>query len=109
MRKLDITDKLKFEEKPVLAFNGKAYELDDSAVMVLEVMELVGDNPAMTDLIDAAKRVFGERYTEVVADCKTFTNLMIAIEAAIDLVTDEEVGKPLAEVTPSTISSPIGI
>lgn len=109
MRKLDITDKLKFEEKPVLAFNGKEYELDDSAVTVLNVMELVGNDPSTADLIDAAKCVFGERYTEIVADCKTFTNLMVVIEAAIDLVTDEEVGKQQMEVTPSMISSPIGI
>lgn len=109
MRKLDITDKLKFEEKPVLAFNGKEYELDDSATTVLKVMEMVGDEPTMTDLIDAAKCIFGENYTEIVDACKKFTNLMIVIEAAIDLVTDEEVGKPVAMATPTTISSPIGI
>ena len=105
MRRLDITDKLKFEEKPVLAFNGKEYELDDSAATVLNIMELVGNEPSMTDLIDAAKCVFGERYTEVVADCKKFTNLMVVIEAAIDLITDDEVGKPLMAATPSTIYS----
>ena len=105
MRKLDITEKLKYGEKPVLAFNGKEYELDDSAVTVLEVMELVGNEPTMTDLMDAAKRVFGVKYEEVVADCKTFPNLMVAIEAAIDLITDDEVGKPLMGVTPSTIYS----
>lgn len=105
MRRLDITDKLKYGEKPVLAFNGKEYELDDSAVTVLEVMELVGNEPAMTDLMDAAKRVFGAKYEEVVTDCKTFSNLMVAIEAAIDLITDDEVGKPMTEVTPSTIYS----
>lgn len=105
MRRLDITEKLKFEEKPVLALNGKEYTLDDSAVTVLEVMELVGNEPTMADLMDAAKRVFGEKYDEVVADCKTFSNLIVAIEAAIDLITDDEVGKPLMGATPSMIYS----
>lgn len=105
MRKLDITEKLKYGERPILAFNGKEYELDDSAVTVLEVMELVGNEPTMKDLMDAAKRVFGEKYEEVVTDCKTFSNLMVAIEVAIDLITDDEVGKPPMGATPSTIYS----
>ena len=107
MRTLDITDKLKFDEKPVLAFNGKEYELDDSAVTVLEVMELVGNEPNMTDLMDAAKRVFGDKYNEIVETCGTFHNLMVTIESAIDLITDEDVGEQ--KETASMTSSPIGI
>ena len=93
MRTLDITDKLNFEESPVLKFKGKSFTLDDSAPSMLKIMELVGDNPTMTDMIDAGKVIFGAQYDEVIALCGNFRNLTKVIEAAMDLVTDEEVGE----------------
>lgn len=103
MRTLDITDKLNFEESPVLTFKGKSFTLDDSAPAVLKIMELVGDEPTMTDLIDAGKIIFGAQYDEVVALCGNFKNLTKTIEAAMDLITDDEVGEQVE--TASTTSS----
>lgn len=103
MRTLDITDKLNFEESPVLTFKGKSFTLDDSAPAVLKIMELVGNEPTMTDMIDAGKVIFGAQYDEMVELCGNFRNLTKAIEAAMDLVTDEEVGEQVE--TASTTSS----
>lgn len=103
MRKLDITDKLNFEESPVIMFKGKDFTLDDSAPTVLKIMELVGNEPTMTDMIDAGKLIFGEQYDEMVALCGNFRNLTKVIETAMDLVTDEEVGEQVE--TASTTSS----
>lgn len=108
MRRLDITNKLKFEESPVLAFCGREYKLDDSAPAVLEVMEIVDNNPTMMDLVAAAKRIFGVQYEDLVKSCGNFSNLFNVIEAAVDLVTDDEVGKPVETGIPTMTSSPIG-
>lgn len=99
MRTLDITDKLNFEESPVLTFKGKSFTLDDSAPSVLKVMELVGNNPDMTDMIEAGKIIFGAQYDEMVALCGSFNNLTKVIETAMDLVTDEEVGEQVETAT----------
>ena len=96
MKTLDITNKLNFEESPILAFKGKSFMLDDSAPAVLKIMELVGDNVTMADMIEAGKVMFGSRYDEMVALCGNFSNFVKVLEAATDLVTGEDVGEPAA-------------
>lgn len=96
MRTLDITNKLNFEESPVLTFKGKSFTLDDSAPAVLKIMELVGDSPTMVDMVEAGKVLFGDRYSEMLALCGNFRNFTKVIEAAMDLITGEDVGEPVA-------------
>lgn len=91
-KRYDITDKLSFNENPVIVIKGKEAEVDASATAVLQIMNLagnIGDDPSnvikMIDLLftDEGKRVInGLRLN--------FEDLQKVIEVAMALATGED-------------------
>lgn len=108
MKKLDITNKLKAQELPVLKIKDVELTVNDDAITLLTVMELMGDgNPTALDVMHAAKSIFGEDGFETLAGLKlNLDNFMEVVTAAMDLVTGEFEGEP---VNPGTTSSMTGI
>ena len=107
MKVLDITDRLKEQEQPVLKVKGLELPIHDDAIALLTVMELMDGAPTPRDIVRAAKTVLCEEGYEKLATLKLdMDNFMEVINAAVDLVTGEPQGE-LASL--GTTSSMTGI
>ena len=91
MKTLDITEKLKFEESPVIVIKGKKLTLKDDAMTMLSLMELLGNDASTEDVIQASKLLFSEEDFDKLAKLKlNFTDFSTVISSAIDLITGGE-------------------
>ena len=91
MKTLDITEKLKFEESPVIIIKGEKLTVKDDAMTMLSLMELLGDNASIKDSLQAAKLIFSEEDFEKIAKLKlNMDDFSTVIECAIDLITGGE-------------------
>lgn len=94
MKTLDITDRLKFEESPVLVIKGEKITVKDDAITVLSLMELLGDEPDNESMIQASRLLFSEEDFSKLAEIKlSFTDFSKVIECAIDLITGDDEGE----------------
>lgn len=108
MKVLDITDKLKTQESPVLKVKDVELTVNDDAITLLTVMELMDSgDPTAIDIMHASKAIFGEEGFDKLAGLKlNLENFMEVVTAAMDLVTGTTEGEP---VNPGTTSSTTGI
>ncbi len=87
MKRLDITEKLSFEEKPVLVIKDKEIELDNSAPTVLKVMGLMGEEAGAEEILQAYHLMFDEQARKTVdALCLSFNDFATLIHSAVRLV-----------------------
>ena len=96
MKRLDITEKLSFEEKPVLVIKDKEIELDNSAPTVLKVMGLMGEEAGSEEILQAYELLFDKQARKVVEALHlTFNDFAMLIHAAVRLVagSDDEAGE----------------
>lgn len=95
MKVLDITDKLKAQEKPALKVKDVELPVNDDAITFLTVMELMEDgNPSVMDVMQASKALFGEDGFEKLGSLKlNLDNFMAVITEAMTLVTGEGSGE----------------
>lgn len=91
MKTLDITDKLKFEESPVIIIKGEKLTVNDDAMTMLSLMELLGNGASTEDATQASKLLFSEEDFEKLAKLKlNFADFSTVINSAIDLITGGE-------------------
>ena len=91
MKTLDITEKLKFEESPVIIIKGEKLTVKDDAMTMLSLRELLGDNASIKDSLQAAKLIFSEEDFEKIAKLKlNMDDFSTVIKSAIDLITGGE-------------------
>lgn len=91
MKTLDITEKLKFEESPVIIIKGEKLTVKDDAMTMLSLMELLGDNASIKDSLQAAKLIFSEEDFEKISKLKlNMSDFGTVIECAVDLITGGE-------------------
>lgn len=95
MKRLDITEKLSFEERPKIVIRDKEIELDNSAATVLKVMGLMGDDAGAEEILQAYELLFDKQARKVVdALHLTFGDFAKVIRAAVSLVAGtEDVGE----------------
>lgn len=101
MRKVDITDKLSFEENPVIVIKDKEFEINSDAETMLLIM---GDFKNMTEVdavLSAYDRLFNEASRKAIADMKLpFKDLQTIIQVAMQLVNGTDEGELMEK--PST-------
>lgn len=96
MKRLDITEKLSFDKKPILVIKDKEVEVDNSAMTVLKIMGLMGDDPTPKDITEAYELLFDTKGRKVIEGLKLdFNGLVTVIQSAITLITDN--GEPVGE------------
>ena len=104
---VDITNKLGFEDKPKLKIRDKEYEIDNSAVAMIEIMDKM-NRASHADIIESLNILFSEEDVKyILNDLRndkgnkiTFEDLINIIMEATALVTGtEESGET---VTPAT-------
>ncbi len=88
MRKIDITEKLSFEENPELVIKGKELTVNSDAPTVLRVMGIMGeDNPGVKEILQAYSLIFPEDARKTIDDMKlSLADLITVIREAINLI-----------------------
>ena len=91
MKRLDITEKLTFEEKPILVIKDKEIELDNRAPTVLKVLGLMGEEAGAKEILQAYHLMFDEQARKVVdALCLSFNDFATLIHSAVHLVAGDD-------------------
>lgn len=99
MKRIDITDKLNFDESPILVIKGEEFVINDDAITLLKVMGVMeGTNePTLSEVMELFDLLFPngsrEKFQKIDLKAKDFATV---VEAAMDLVTgtDEEEEQP---------------
>lgn len=103
-KRIDITDKLNFEEKPVIVIKGKEIEVNDDASTVLKIMSMIGNDESKDDesevtlkaLTEMAEMLFTKQGKKNLDSLHlNFMDYSMVIETAMNLITgdDSEVGE----------------
>ncbi|MDY3230672.1 MAG: hypothetical protein SOX46_03715 [Clostridiaceae bacterium] len=91
-RKIDITDKLSFEENPSLIIKGKNIEVNADAPTMLKVMGLMSsDDPGAQEILEAYNMMFPEKSKKEIEKMKLgFKDLIIVVQEAVQLISGVE-------------------
>lgn len=90
-RKVDITDKLTFDQNPALIIRGQELEVNADAPTMLKVMSLINGEGDDIERIEAAyKLVFTEESRKIVEEMKlSVPDWMILVQEAMALITGD--------------------
>ena len=104
-RRIDLTEKLSFDEHPVIVVKGKEIEINDDAMNVLKLMGLSESGIVSADSVHGmASLLFTEEGKENLDSlCLNMKDYMTVIETAMDLATGEDGDEEQAPQTASTI------
>lgn len=89
---IDITEKLNFEESPVLLIQGNEIHVNDDAVTMLSVMQLMGaEEPSVKEIMKAYEQLFlaADRMIMEQELKLKFSALMTVIQEAVQLISGE--------------------
>lgn len=91
-RKVDITEKLSFEENPCLIIKGKQIEVNADAPAMLKVMGLMSEeDPGVDEIMGAYDLMFPEASKQALDELKlSFRDFVNVVQSAITLITGEE-------------------
>lgn len=89
MKKIDITEKLNFEENPKIVIKGVEYEVSADAMSMLKVMQFMGtDEPGAEEIKEAYETLFSESDRKKLEKLKlSFNDFTTLIKEAVSAVT----------------------
>lgn len=91
MKKIDITDRLNFEENSCLIIKGKEIEVNSDAPSMLKVLQFMGGDAGAKEVNDAYETLFPQESREKLAKLKlSFDDLIVVIKAAVELITGDK-------------------
>lgn len=97
-KRIDITDKLSFEENPRLCIRGQELEVHADAATVLKILDIIGDGePTVQDSIKCVKLLLGDESRAKLEELNLpFSDYMLVIQQAMSLAVgsgeEEETG-----------------
>lgn len=91
-KKVDITEKLGFEENPCLIIKGKQIEVNADAPAMLRVMGLMSEeDPGVDEIMGAYDLMFPEASKQTLDELKlNFKDFVTVVQSAVSLVAGEE-------------------
>lgn len=92
-KRVDITEKLSFDENPCLVIKGKELKVNTDAPTMLKVMGIMSNDDSGTkEIIDAYELVFPQASRDVIEkELKlNFNDLIIVVQEAFNLVLGED-------------------
>ena len=100
----DITDKLNFDEKPKIKVKGKEFEINDSAMAILEIQSLVKNGMSAENIKKSYELLFSEEVRAEIdkleLNIKNFTAFVAdAIAIASGAVDNEPEGEAQTPAT----------
>ena len=90
-RKVDITERLSFEENPVLVIKGKELEVNCDAPTMLKIMGLMGDDGMEAKSMNQAyELLFPEKTRKDIEKMKlSFNDWTKVVEAGLQLIMED--------------------
>lgn len=91
-KRIDITEKLSFEERPIIIVKGKEIEVNDDAVSILKAFSKVDKNESISvsTIMELSDDIFTKQGKKALDSLKlNIDDYAKVVEAAIDLVTGE--------------------
>ena len=90
-KKIDITEKLSFEENPRLVVKGKELEVNADAATVLKIMGILGEGEGTPKQVaEMYDQIFSDDAKEEIKAMKlSFRDFQTLVETAITLITDD--------------------
>lgn len=92
-KKVDISEKLQFDEDPVLVINGEEIEVNSGAETALKLMGIMSGPRTIVNVVNALEIMFGEENTQKICSMTDgagkklkVDSLMIIMEQGIDLI-----------------------
>lgn len=90
-KKIDITEKLSFEENPKLIIKNEEFEVNSDAETMLLIMGDFSDKSNVEAALSAYERMFNEKDRKRISEMKLpFKDLMKIIEVGMNLIQGEE-------------------
>lgn len=89
-KKVDITDKLSFNENPKLVIKGKEFEVNADAATVLKIMGIIGSGNDVTpnDMVSMYELIFPEEDRHKLEKLNLqFDDFQKVVESAIGMIT----------------------
>lgn len=95
-RTVDITEKLSFDENPVLVIKGKKLEVNTDAPTMLKIMNIMSaDGVELTQIGEAYELIFPEKSRKIIDGFKLSVNDWTTIvEEAMNLIMGDEEKSP---------------
>lgn len=91
---IDITDKLAFNENPVLKIKDVELEVNSDAETVLRIMGMLEGDSTPKEIVDICGLIFPEESQRKLQSLSLkFNDYALVVNAAIDLVIGEEQGE----------------
>lgn len=93
MKRVDITEKLEFDENPRIVIKGVEYEVNADAPTMLKIMGTLGDGKeiAPKDVIAMYEMMFPKKERDKIDKLKLqFKDFETVVFAAINLITGDE-------------------
>lgn len=94
-KKIDITDKLSFDENPRIIIRGAEFEVNSDAKTMLEIIGLFSDKSDTEAALKSYEKMFSERDRKKIDQMKLpFKDLMVIIQESMKLIQgDDESGE----------------
>ena len=90
MKKIDITDRLNFEEDNCLIIKGKEIEVNSDAPSMLKVLQFMSEDVGAKEVNEAYETLFPKESREKISKLKlNFSDLITVIKAAVELITGD--------------------
>lgn len=90
-KKIDITEKLSFDENPVLVIKGDEFEVNSDAKTMLEIMGMFNNKTQVEATLEAYEKIFSEKDRKKIDKLKLpFKDLMVIIQEAMALIQGED-------------------
>ena len=87
----DITDKLKYEESPIIKIKDKEIQVNDDAVTMVKVMGKLGDNVTPKEIVEMYELLIPEEDRKKIDKMKlNFEDFQVVVKAAINAATGRE-------------------
>ena len=92
MKKIDITDRLNFEDNSCLIIKGKEIEVNSDAPSMLKVLQFMDSKDVgAKEINEAYETLFPKESREKISKLKlNFSVLIVVIKAAVELITGEK-------------------
>lgn len=98
-KRIDITDKLDFEEKPIIVIKGEEIKVNDEATTILQASQLM-ENFTSDNIIKVYELLFDKSEREKIDKMKlSFRDFSKTIAEAAKLIAGDDMGEILTPAT----------
>lgn len=85
-KKVDISEKLQFDEDPVLVINGEEIEVNSGAETALRLMGILSGPRTMVKVVEALEIMFGEENTQKICSMTDANGKKLKVDSLMTIM-----------------------